>query len=118
IVAKATLITVGALLASRLARKIRASVRHLIFAGGFVILRMLPLARAFVPAVEVPVALPEAATVQKPSPATTQFAVASIDVTENETPLGPAAAQAATLRGTALFLLLWAATATMFLLPI
>ena len=50
---KATVVSAGALAAARLARRCRASLRHLMFAAAFVALAALPLVPAVVPARQV-----------------------------------------------------------------
>src|SRR5262245_7996499 len=59
IIAKATLAMVVVLIAAWLTRKSRASARHLIFTAGFVALLVLPLATIVLPAVEVPLPIPD-----------------------------------------------------------
>jgi hypothetical protein len=46
LIAKATLVTACALVAGWLARRRRAAVRHLIFAGAFMVIALLPAATA------------------------------------------------------------------------
>ena len=53
LIAKATVVSAGVLAATRVARRYRASVRHLMYASGFVVLLALPLVPAVVPARQV-----------------------------------------------------------------
>src|SRR5262245_7661128 len=56
IIVKATVTATLALLAARLARHSRASVRHLLFAATFAILLVLPIATFVLPAVYISIA--------------------------------------------------------------
>jgi uncharacterized protein (TIGR03435 family) len=58
LIAKATVVTAFAIVAGWLTRGQRAAVRHLIFAGAFAVLALLPAATAVMPAVPVAVRLP------------------------------------------------------------
>ena len=60
-IAKATVVSVAALAVARLARRRRASIRHLVFATTFIVLLALPLVPAVVPAHQVAMPLLEPA---------------------------------------------------------
>src|SRR5687768_5677790 len=71
LIAKATVVSAAGLLVVRLARRRRASVRHLMCATSFIVLLALPLVPAVVPARQVPLPLLEPAQVitdMTPSP--------------------------------------------------
>ena len=68
LIAKVTIVSAFAMAAAWLARHRRAAVRHLIFAGAFAVIAMLPAATAVIPA--VPVRLPAMAAIADTAPAT------------------------------------------------
>src|SRR5262245_50182530 len=55
LIAKATFIILGALLVTRLLRRKRAAVRHLVLVAAFAVLALLPVATAVMPALPVAV---------------------------------------------------------------
>ena len=61
LIVKATVVIAVAMAAGWLTRRRRAAVRHLIFAGAFAVLALLPAATAVVPAVPVRLAMPSIA---------------------------------------------------------
>ena len=113
IVAKATVVTVLALVATRLARRGRASVRHVLLAAAFGVLLGLPIASFVAPTVRVsvPVAVQEPApvvveTIADPvSMATGTNATSAKVATPLAWTLSPSALLAGWLAGTILFAL-------------
>lgn len=70
VLVKVTLILLAALVAIRLARRSRASVRHAMLTATFAVITALPLANAALPALELAVLLRAAGTARSPAPVT------------------------------------------------
>jgi uncharacterized protein (TIGR03435 family) len=114
-----TLATGLSLVASRLARRSRAALRHVLLAGSFAVLAMLPIASLVVPSIPVPV--PMAATSDALAPAVEL-------ITDAVSPEAPAIATTSPAPRTsralrlpplpALLLAGWMAGAVVFLLPV
>ncbi|HTM25281.1 MAG TPA: M56 family metallopeptidase [Vicinamibacterales bacterium] len=117
ILAKATVVTVLALAGTRLARGSRAAVRHVLLAGLFPVLLILPAASIVAPAVRIAVPIAPQAAIVRSAPDT---------IPEASVPGQPAQAGAVMtpafrvprLSPSALLVAGWAAGATMFLVPV
>ena len=111
---KATLILVAALVAMRIARRARASARHLVIATTFVALVVLPLLIATVPALtfDVPVAATAVRNSAPPTPAASPRTVTVDTVTPDTSFTIPSFTMAQALRAT------WIAGAIVFLIPV
>src|SRR5262249_25318894 len=120
VLVKATVVTLAALAATRLARRTRAAVRHVLLAATFAVLLALPLASLVVPSIAVP--LPVRAPVRIASWQAERFAVT--DPTGIRTGRGGGFAAEATTPSSrwpswsSLGGVAWAAGLVLFLLPV
>lgn len=111
IVAKVTVTTALALIATRLARRSRAAVRHSLIAAAFGVLLALPVASILIPSVRIAV---QPAAPERSFPASAAAAVpAQTSVSDS-----PAAPRPAAFSPSALLLAAWIAGMALFLMPV
>ena len=115
IVAKATLITVLALIATRMVRRSRAAVRHTLLAAAFVVLLGLPVAALVAPPIRIAV---PADTQTRTAPPPLASAVDATQAVPGADVSGAVVAANPRFSLSAVLLAGWFAGAAMFLLPV
>jgi hypothetical protein len=73
LIVKATVISASALIAAHIARRSRASIRHVLLAAAFTLLLALPLVSVAAPPREVSVSVPQAGSTVRVHPATGEW---------------------------------------------
>lgn len=117
ILLKVTVVLALALVGTRLARRTRASVRHVVLSAAFAILLALPLAAAFAPAINVPLPI---STTELPAPVIDAFAEAprtaeAVDAGVSDVAVLGASAP---MSWSSIALTAWLCGAALFLLPV
>lgn len=117
ILLKVTVVLAVALAGTRLARKSRASVRHVVLSASFAILLALPLAAAIAPAINVPLPI---STTGLPAPVVDVFSESPRIVTDVDAGAGDVAVTKASspISWSSIALTAWLCGVALFLLPV